>query len=106
MQNNLYKIGKGSYLNEPDYYLKNWQEAFWGPSKRYDRLLRAKQRFDPNNIFSCHQCVGAPANENKLQCGEMPHEDCAMAAGSSLNIYNVMRTTFVMFSVVAMNVLF
>ncbi len=47
----------GSYANEADYFQKNWQQAFWGAN--YPRLLAIKHRYDPNNIFNCHHCVGS-----------------------------------------------
>lgn len=47
----------GSYLNETDYFQKNWQEAFWGIN--YSKLLEIKQYYDPDNIFNCHHSVGS-----------------------------------------------
>ncbi|HEY4832775.1 MAG TPA: BBE domain-containing protein, partial [Waddliaceae bacterium] len=47
----------GSYLNEADYFQKNWQHAFWG--KHYPRLLKIKQKYDPNGLFKCHHSVGS-----------------------------------------------
>ena len=34
---NLYTIGKGSYFNEPDYYIEDWKTSFWGSMDRYNR---------------------------------------------------------------------
>ena len=47
----------GSYANEADYFQKNWQQEFWGDN--YPKLLRIKKKYDPNNVFSCHHCVGS-----------------------------------------------
>lgn len=47
----------GTYSNEADYFLKNWQSALWGSN--YSKLLQIKHRYDPNNLFTCHHCVGS-----------------------------------------------
>lgn len=47
----------GSYLNESDYFLKNWQEEYWGIN--YPKLLKIKHKYDPENFFSCHHSVGS-----------------------------------------------
>ena len=47
----------GSYVNETDYFEPAWQRAFWGAN--YDRLLAIKRRVDPDNLFTCHHCVGS-----------------------------------------------
>lgn len=47
----------GTYTNESDYFQKNWQQDFWGVN--YKRLLEIKQKYDPNGLFYCHQCVGS-----------------------------------------------
>ena len=48
----------GSYWNEADYYEPSWQQSFWGETT-YRRLFRAKARYDPDGIFTCHHCVGS-----------------------------------------------
>ena len=48
--------GAGSYINETDYFEENWQDAFWGAN--YQRLLDAKRRYDPDNLFRVHHGVG------------------------------------------------
>jgi hypothetical protein len=48
----------GSYWNEADYYEPNWQTAFWG-EETYEKLLAAKQKYDPTGLFTCHHCVGS-----------------------------------------------
>lgn len=50
----------GCYFNESDYFLNNWQEEYWGI--HYERLLKIKQRYDPNNFFHCHHGVGSELN--------------------------------------------
>ena len=51
----------GSYVNETDYFEPNWQREFWG--NNYPRLLAIKQKYDPNNLFTCHHCVGSEARD-------------------------------------------
>ncbi|KTD69346.1 MULTISPECIES: FAD-dependent oxidoreductase [Legionella] len=47
----------GTYPNEADYFIKNWQSALWG--NNYPRLLQIKHQYDPHNVFTCHHCVGS-----------------------------------------------
>ena len=47
----------GSYLNEADYFQKNWHNEFWG--ENYPRLLKIKQKYDPDGLFKCHHSVGS-----------------------------------------------
>ena len=55
----LYKIvpDAGSYVSESDYFLKDWQRAFWGSN--YPRLLAVKKRYDPDGLFIVHHGVGS-----------------------------------------------
>jgi FAD/FMN-containing dehydrogenase len=47
----------GSYVNETDYFEPDWQRAFWG--ENYPKLLAIKRTYDPDNLFTCHHCVGS-----------------------------------------------
>lgn len=47
----------GAYLNEADYFQKDWQRVFWGDN--YSRLLKIKKKYDPQGLFYCHHCVGS-----------------------------------------------
>lgn len=47
----------GSYVSESDYFLQDWQRAFWGPN--YARLVAVKQRYDPDGLFFVHHGVGS-----------------------------------------------
>jgi FAD/FMN-containing dehydrogenase len=47
----------GSYVNETNYFQKDWQQAFWGGN--YPRLLQIKQKYDPNGLFFVHNGVGS-----------------------------------------------
>lgn len=47
----------GTYANEADYFQKNWQQVFWGDN--YNKLLKIKNKYDPNGLFYCHHCVGS-----------------------------------------------
>ena len=40
-----------------DYFLKDWQRAFWGSN--YPRLLSVKKRYDPDGLFTVHHGVGS-----------------------------------------------
>ena len=47
----------GSYVSESDYFLRDWQSAFWGPN--YARLAAVKQRYDPDGLFFVRHGVGS-----------------------------------------------
>lgn len=49
--------GAGSYVSESDFFLKDWQRAFWGSN--YPRLLAVKKRYDPDGLFTVHHGVGS-----------------------------------------------
>ncbi|KAF2281462.1 FAD-binding domain-containing protein [Westerdykella ornata] len=49
----------GAYLNEADAFEPEWQKSFFG--KHYGRLRKIKQKYDPNNVLWCRQCVGSEA---------------------------------------------
>jgi len=47
------------YFNESPYTQggDTWKNAYWGAN--YPHLLSIKQRYDPNSVFWCHNCVGS-----------------------------------------------
>jgi FAD/FMN-containing dehydrogenase len=47
----------GSYVSESDYFLKDWQTAFWG--NNYPRLAQVKRKFDPEGLFFVRHGVGS-----------------------------------------------
>jgi FAD/FMN-containing dehydrogenase len=47
----------GSYVSESDYFLKQWQSAFWGGN--YARLAQVKQKYDPNGLFFTRHGAGS-----------------------------------------------
>lgn len=47
----------GSYVNETDYFQKEWQRAFWGDN--YSRLVQIKKKYDPDGLFFVHHGVGS-----------------------------------------------
>jgi FAD/FMN-containing dehydrogenase len=49
--------GAGSYVSESDYFLENWQDAFWGA--HYPRLAQVKRRYDPDGLFFVRHGVGS-----------------------------------------------
>jgi hypothetical protein len=58
--------GAGSYYNEGDYTDEQWQDRFWGSN--YAELVRTKRKYDPDNVFTCHQCVGSEGTERSSGC--------------------------------------
>lgn len=51
--------GAGSYVSESDYFLADWQGAFWGGN--HARLARVKARYDPDGLFFVRHGVGSEA---------------------------------------------
>lgn len=51
--------GAGSYLSESDYFLSDWQRAYWGP--HYSRLAAIKRKYDPQDLFIVHHGIGSEA---------------------------------------------
>ncbi|XP_033727135.1 FAD-linked oxidoreductase easE-like [Pecten maximus] len=49
-------FGYGSYRNEGSADSPSWKDDFWGSN--YNRLLAIKRVYDPDNVFSCVDCVG------------------------------------------------
>ncbi len=47
----------GSYVSESNYFLRNWQRAFWGSN--YGRLRTVKKKYDPEGLFFVHHGVGS-----------------------------------------------
>lgn len=47
----------GSYVSESDYFLRDWQQGFWGGN--YPRLAAAKRKYDPDGLFFVHHGVGS-----------------------------------------------
>ncbi|KAI1190764.1 hypothetical protein F5B17DRAFT_437981 [Nemania serpens] len=54
----------GAYVNENNPGEPDWQHTFWG--ENYERLLRIKREYDPEDVLWCHPCVG---NERWKQIG-------------------------------------
>jgi hypothetical protein len=46
-------------VSESDYFLDDWQAAFWGTN--YPRLARIKQKYDPDGLFFVRHGVGSEA---------------------------------------------
>ena len=55
----IYKVvpDAGSYVSESSFFLKNWQNAFWGTN--YKRLAEVKKKYDPEGLFIVHHGVGS-----------------------------------------------
>ena len=46
------------YFNEPSIDNTYWREDYWGKIN-YERLVQIKQRYDPDNFFTCKHCVNS-----------------------------------------------
>ncbi|KAF9870656.1 FAD binding domain protein [Colletotrichum karsti] len=47
----------GTYLNEANVFEPGWQWSFFGPN--YGRLRSIKDKYDPDGLLWCPQCVGS-----------------------------------------------
>ncbi|OCL11253.1 FAD binding domain-containing protein [Glonium stellatum] len=59
--------GAGSYLNEADIQEPDWQSSFYGSN--YPRLLKVKEKWDPNGVFYATTGVGSEAWEVRASGG-------------------------------------
>ncbi|EPQ50955.1 FAD-binding domain-containing protein [Gloeophyllum trabeum ATCC 11539] len=55
-----------AYSNEADVYEPNHKVAFWGDN--YSRLLEIKDKYDPDRLLDCWQCVGWTPNSKRFAC--------------------------------------
>jgi FAD/FMN-containing dehydrogenase len=49
----------GAYVSESDFFQQRWQDTYWGPN--YPKLLKIKQRYDPDGLFTVRHGVGSEA---------------------------------------------
>ena len=59
--------GAGANFNEADFFENNWQDEFWG-NENYLRLTEIKRKWDPDQLFYCHKCVGSENWEEGGMC--------------------------------------
>ena len=66
----LRKYGTGTYFSESDVLETSWQTAFFGSN--YDRLLRIKQKYDPDMRLVVYKGIGYAGQEGQsaFQCYE------------------------------------
>eukprot|EP01006_Ploeotia_vitrea_P007350 TRINITY_DN16783_c0_g1_i2.p2 TRINITY_DN16783_c0_g1~~TRINITY_DN16783_c0_g1_i2.p2 ORF type:complete len:192 (-),score=28.27 TRINITY_DN16783_c0_g1_i2:35-610(-) len=53
----LHPMGNGTFCSEPDYWMPNFKERLF--AEHYPKLLEIKDKWDPDNFFSCYHCVGS-----------------------------------------------
>jgi FAD/FMN-containing dehydrogenase len=47
----------GTYVSESDFFQQRWQDTYWGSN--YGKLLKIKQRYDPDGLFTVRHGVGS-----------------------------------------------
>lgn len=47
----------GSHFNEANPFMTGWQESYYG-RENYEKLLKIKAKYDPENILTCWKCIG------------------------------------------------
>ncbi|KAK7056430.1 hypothetical protein VNI00_002985 [Paramarasmius palmivorus] len=55
-----------AYLNEADVYESNHEVTFWGSN--YQKLLQIKEKYDPDHLLDCWQCVGWKPSSSMFSC--------------------------------------
>jgi len=56
-----------AYQNEAYYNEPNYGETFWG-TENFNRLTAMKKVYDPQNILTCHQCIGWNPSDSRYAC--------------------------------------
>jgi len=78
----------GSYMNENDPRIPNWQNSQWGIN--YPVLLAIKEQYDPDGLFICHHCVGSEkyviVEESRGFCLTNAVDKCPFFSGPDLGI--------------------
>jgi hypothetical protein len=59
--------GGGAYQNEADTFEPDPAGSFWGMDNYYN-LLAWKQKMDPQNLLTCHQCIGWDKTDARYSC--------------------------------------
>lgn len=77
----LKKFGNGVYVNYPVYDLPDWKNQYWG--KHYPKLLKIKTKWDPDNFFTCHNCVGSDLSLNNESTDKKPRKLPINSAGNT-----------------------
>ena len=82
-ENTYKKYGGFTYWNEPQHNFpnKDWKQRYWGSLTNYERLMKVKTQFDPNNFFTCYHCVGYDEN-NDVDPTVCPKTDCSCSNNS------------------------
>ncbi|KAL4792654.1 hypothetical protein BDV19DRAFT_400467 [Aspergillus venezuelensis] len=57
----------GAYINEADPWEPDHVNSFWG-AENYEKLLRVKNRLDPDNLLMVHQGVGWDESDGRFGC--------------------------------------
>jgi hypothetical protein len=52
------------FWSEAQHNLEDWQNVYWGGAENYAKLRAVKDKYDPDNVLTCHQCVGWEDVEN------------------------------------------
>lgn len=58
--------GGGTYKNEASPFAKKWQTTFWGGN--YEKLLKIKNKYDPQRKLKCFKCVGWTDADTAQSC--------------------------------------
>lgn len=76
-ENIFKKYNKWVYWNEPQHNFpsNDWKERYWGGLESYNKLLVVKQKYDPDNVFSCYHCIGYVKEPNDVPT-VCPQDSC------------------------------
>ncbi len=68
-------------------------DAEWGGLDNYNKLLAVKQKYDPNNTFTCYHCIGY-VGETNIVPAVCPQDSCTCTntpSGGCASIPNILN---------------
>jgi hypothetical protein len=96
-ENILKKHNKWVYWNEPQHNFpassNDWKDRYWGGLDNYNKLLAVKQKYDPNNTFTCYHCIGY-VGETNIVPSVCPQDSCTCTntpSGGCASIPNILN---------------
>ena len=68
-----------------DFPQNDWKERYWGGLDNYNRFLKVKLQYDPNNYFTCYHCVGYDSAVSGVEPALCPQESVSCTCNNNLN---------------------
>ena len=91
----LRRFGNGEYPNEGDDNNPDWKRDYWG-EENYKRLLAIKLKYDPENFFTCHHCVGSDIPKTMTTSTTAGTGACGPVSAAELNAARITTLTAIL----------